>query len=184
MSIAPLCVLICIIKHSYCFIVAVLADSDVSDTTGVHVSPVDCVIVLSFFALWVFAICLFVRQWHRLRLIKPRNHGLKQKPKNLDSVKVVKRCSDSVIYSSYPLAMTRTMAAREKRLARMQTMPAIKVDPDAKSPAKKLKRDLEMPYSLALPSTFVRSLTLPSHCEDSEAPPSETHPMLTVNTKL
>ena len=175
------------------------SSSVTTDRPGIDVSPVDCIIVLSFFALWIFAICLFIRQWYRLRLIKPRNHGMRQKPKNLDSVKIVKRCSDSVIYNSYPLAMTRTMAAREKRLERMHTMPAIKVDPNEKSPARSLKQELEHPtserptfdrpvYAFMAPAACMRSLTLPSCAEDSapygdgNTSPKESHPMLTLSS--
>ena len=120
-------------------------DSDVTRGTTVHVSAVECIILLSFFVVWICSAVHFFFKWHKLRLIEPREHTLKQKPKNLDSVKIVKRSSDSVIYHNYPIAMERTMALREKRLARMQTMPAIKLDPTQRSPVRTVKQGLLLP---------------------------------------
>ena len=108
-------------------------------------SVAESVIMLAFFALWFGATFFFFRKWHKLRLIQPREHTLKQKPKNLDSVKIVQRSSDSVIYHNYTVAMERTMALREKRLARMQTMPAIKLDPTQRSPVRTVKQGLLLP---------------------------------------
>lgn len=50
-----------------------------------------------------------------------------QPPKNIETVKVVKRSTDSVIYKSYSRQLSQTMIAREKRMQRQQTMPNIKL---------------------------------------------------------
>ena len=112
-------------------------------SSGLSVSPVDVVIVTMILITWFVVIGLFINKWQHLRIVEPREYRFQHKPKNLDSIKIVQRPSDSIIYRAYPDAMTRTMAARQKRLERMQTMPAIKVDLTTKSPAEKVRRELE-----------------------------------------
>lgn len=109
----------------------------------ISVSPVDVIIVSFILVTWFIVIGVFINKWQHLRIVEPREYRFQHKPKNLDSIKIVKRPSDSVIYRAYPVAMTKTMAAREKRLGRMHTMPAIKVDLDRRSPAIKLRKEIE-----------------------------------------
>ena len=60
--------------------------------------------------------------------MQPRNYYVKHKPKNIETIKVVKRNTDSVIYRNYSSNFNITMKAREKRIQRMKTMPNIKLD--------------------------------------------------------
>ena len=84
------------------------------------------VIVVSFILLaWVLAIALFLRKWGKIRIIQSGETHYKTRPKNLDTIKIVKRQTDSIIYRNPSQQLSMTMEAREKRLARMNTMPLI-----------------------------------------------------------
>ena len=83
-------------------------------------------IVLALVA-WISAIVLFLYKWGKIRISHPTEPRFKHKPKNLDSIKVVDRPSDGVIYKSYSNQISKTMQAREeKRLQRMSTMPELR----------------------------------------------------------
>ncbi len=92
-----------------------------------EIHPGEVIIVGFILLAWFCAIALFFHKWGKLRLLndQPRfNHS----PKNIETIKVVKRATDSVIHKSHSIQYDKTMVAREKRLARMNTMPNIKVN--------------------------------------------------------
>ena len=91
------------------------------------VHPGEITIVALILIAWVCAIALFLQKWGRIRIVHNQEPRFKREFKNLDTIKVVKRPTDSVIYKSYPRQFSKTMAAREKRIERMNTMPNIKI---------------------------------------------------------
>ena len=71
------------------------------------------------------------------------------------------------------------MALREKRLQRMRTLPAIKVNPEQKSPAAVLRRDLNLPNSNTPPMLIVHRSDCRSDDEEAKLPSAtEKYPML------
>jgi len=62
----------------------------------------DAVMMLLLVIAWSVSIVLFWRRWKRFSLLGPRVQDVYQQPKNLESVEVVNRPVDSVIYASYP----------------------------------------------------------------------------------
>jgi len=78
-----------------------------------------CIVV----GLWVCAMVLFVKQWDNIRILQPQEPLFKRSPKNLDTIRIVKKSSDSVIYKNYNRKMSVTMVEREKKLLRMNTVP-------------------------------------------------------------
>ena len=108
-----------------------LSDSDVQ-AIGLKVKPGEVLIVVLILCAWFGAIALFLNKWGKIRLSTPSEPRYKHSPKNIDTVKVCKRSTDSVIYKSYPKQLSRTMLAREKRIARMNTMPNIKISENIK----------------------------------------------------
>ena len=91
------------------------------------VHPGEITIVALILIAWVCATALFLQKWGRIRIVHNQEPRFKREFKNLDTIKVVKRPTDSVIYKSYPRQFSKTMAAREKRIERMNTMPNIKI---------------------------------------------------------
>ncbi|KAK3583398.1 hypothetical protein CHS0354_040364 [Potamilus streckersoni] len=88
--------------------------------------PEEVVIILLVVAMWVVAMVLFFKQWDSIRIIQPQEHRFKHVPKNLETIRVVKKPSDSVIYKNYNRKMSLTMVEREKRrLLRMNTVPVM-----------------------------------------------------------
>lgn len=84
--------------------------------------------MLLLVAVWGLAVAYFLYKWRTMRIIQPSETRTRPYcPKNLETIKVVARHRDSVIYKSYSENMSRTMQARQKRLDRMNTMPNIKV---------------------------------------------------------
>ena len=73
--------------------------------------------------LWISAMVLFVKQWDNIRILQPMEPRFKHLPKNLDTITIVKRPQDSVIYKNYSRKMSVTMVEREKKLLRMNTVP-------------------------------------------------------------
>ena len=60
------------------------------------------VIVLSLLlGVWSLSVVVFWRRWKRFRLLGPRVVDVYQQPKNMESVTVVRRPDESVIYTSY-----------------------------------------------------------------------------------
>ena len=84
-------------------------------------------VVVFILIAWVCAILMFVHRWHKLRILPPVDAVFKNPPKNMDKIKVVKRQTDSVIYRNYSRRMSKTIIAREKHLARMNTMPELQL---------------------------------------------------------
>src|SRR6218665_2919107 len=84
--------------------------------------------MLLLLAVWACAVAYFLYKWRSMRIIQTSETRSKPYcPKNLETIKVVARHRDSVIYKSYSENMSRTMQARQKRLDRMNTMPNIKL---------------------------------------------------------
>lgn len=95
---------------------------------GLH--PEEIVIILIVLVLWVIAVILFLRQWDNIRILQPMEARYKHSPKNLETIRVVKREQDSVIYKNYNRKLSVTMIAREKkRLQRMHTAPVLPTVP-------------------------------------------------------
>ncbi len=77
---------------------------------------------------WICAIILFLQKWGKIHIVhnqEPLRHT--RKYKNLDTIKVVKKPTDSVIFKSYTSQVSKTMRAREKHIERINTMPNIKI---------------------------------------------------------
>ncbi|KAK7486064.1 hypothetical protein BaRGS_00022673 [Batillaria attramentaria] len=88
------------------------------------IRPEEVIILGVIIALWLVAFLAFLRKWSSLRILQPMEPRYKHNPKGLDSVRVVKRAQDSVIYKNYSRKMSVTMVAREnRRLQRMHTVP-------------------------------------------------------------
>jgi hypothetical protein len=101
------------------------------------VHPIEVLIVGLIVTAWICAMALFLHKWGKLRILQSAEPRYNHNPKNIETIKVVKRPTDSVIYRSYPAQLTKTMDARRKRLERMNTMPNIKVNISCESkPAK------------------------------------------------
>ena len=107
-----------------CFFFSEISPAEVR---SIHVQPGEVVLVVIIIIAWFCAIALFLHKWGRIRILQPGEPRYKHNPKNLETIKVVKRPTDSVIYRSYPKQLSRTMLAREKRIERMNTMPNIKL---------------------------------------------------------
>lgn len=73
--------------------------------------------------LWACAMVLFIKQWDNIRILQPQEPRFKHSPKNLDTITIVKKPQDSVIYKNYSRKMSLTMVEREKKLMRMNTVP-------------------------------------------------------------
>lgn len=87
----------------------------------------EVILVLMVLSAWAAAFFMFLHYWAKIRLTQPGEPRFKHEPKNLDTIKIVKRNTDMIIYKSYTKEISRTMIAREKRLERMSTMPNIKI---------------------------------------------------------
>ena len=83
----------------------------------------EALIVLVVVCLWISAMVLFIKQWDNIRILQPQEPRFKHLPKNLETITVVKRPQDSVIYKNYSRKMSVTMVEREKKLLRMNTVP-------------------------------------------------------------
>ena len=119
---------------------------------SLSVRPGEVIIVASILMAWFYAIGMFLRNWAKMRIMQPRDYNFKQQPKNLETVKVVKHQTDSVIYRNFSAERKKNMQAREKRLQRMQTMPNIKV---VDLP---LKTSIKLPAKLLAPVSPIREL--------------------------
>ena len=71
---------------------------------------------------------MFLHKWGTLRILQAPEHRYNHSPKNIETIKVVKRQTDSIIYKSYSSQISKTMVARQKRIERMNTMPNIKLN--------------------------------------------------------
>ncbi len=93
-----------------------------------EIYPGEVIIVGFILVAWFCAIALFLHKWGKLRILQNDQPRFNHSPKNIETIKVVKRATDSVIHRSHSTQYTKTMMAREKRLARINTMPNIKVN--------------------------------------------------------
>ncbi|ELT89998.1 hypothetical protein CAPTEDRAFT_229283 [Capitella teleta] len=94
----------------------------------VQVKPGEVIIVSLIVSAWICAIILFLHKWGKIRIIQPSEPRFEHAPKNLDTIKVVKTPTESVIYRSYSKNFSQAVQTREKRrIERMNTMPNIKV---------------------------------------------------------
>ena len=82
-----------------------------------------CIVLIA----WVAAFTMFVNYWGKIRFSSLPESRFRRVYKNLESIKIVKKNTDMVIYKSYTKELSRTMIARERRLQRMSTMPNIKI---------------------------------------------------------
>ena len=87
----------------------------------------EVILVLLVLSAWVAAFAMFLHYWAKIRFTQPGEPRFQRTYKNLDTIKIVKKNTDMVIYKSYTKELSKTMIAREKRLQRMSTMPNIKV---------------------------------------------------------
>lgn len=95
---------------------------------GLSVNPGEVIVVVFILTVWICTIALFVNRWSKIRITPPlRAYHSNNKPMNIDTIKVVKKNTDSVIYRNYTKEINQTMILREKRIQRMHTMPNIKV---------------------------------------------------------
>lgn len=83
----------------------------------------EAIVLVIVVGLWVCAMVLFLKQWENIRILQPQEVRYKHSPKNLHTIKVVKRAQDSIIYKNYSRKMSLTMVEREKKLMRMNTVP-------------------------------------------------------------
>ncbi|ESO95762.1 hypothetical protein LOTGIDRAFT_160309 [Lottia gigantea] len=92
-----------------------------------HTLHIEEVIIISLIVIfWFVTVVVFWRRWDSIRILQPMEPRFKHNPKNLDTIKVVKRAQDSVIYKTYSRKLSLTMVAREKhRLQRMHTAPVL-----------------------------------------------------------
>lgn len=94
------------------------------DTYGLR--PEEVIFILIVVAVWIVAMVLFYKQWDSIRILQPNEPRYKHNPKNLESIRIVKRPQDSVIYKNYSRKLSITMDEREKRrLQRMNTEPVL-----------------------------------------------------------
>ncbi|CAH1774779.1 unnamed protein product [Owenia fusiformis] len=96
-----------------------IAENEASMRTG------EIIVIVLILVAWACALALFYHKWKGIRVLQPPNPRYKHSPKNLDTIKVVKRATDSVIYKSYTRQYSKTLLAREKHIARMSTMPEL-----------------------------------------------------------
>ena len=90
-------------------------------STGIRLE--EALIVIIVVGIWACAMVLFVKQWDNIRILQPQSVRYKHSPKNLDTIRIVKKPQDSVIYKTYSRKMSLTMVEREKKLMRMNTVP-------------------------------------------------------------
>ena len=92
--------------------------------------PEELIFILIVVIVWLVAVVLFYRQWDSIRILQPVEPRYKHNPKNLETIRIVKRAQDSVIYKSYSRKLSITMLEREKRrLQRMHTAPTLPTMP-------------------------------------------------------
>lgn len=86
----------------------------------------EIIFILIVVAVWIVAMVLCYKQWDSIRILQPIEPRYKHNPKNLESIRIVKRPQDSVIYKNYSRKLSITMDEREKRrLQRMNTEPVL-----------------------------------------------------------
>ena len=76
----------------------------------------DALVIVLLVIAWSLSIVMFWRRWKRFSLLGPRVQDVYQKPKNLESVSVVRRPDDSVIYASYPKHVVTAIQVRRTSL--------------------------------------------------------------------
>jgi len=91
------------------------------------IHPAELLLIVLLLAFWAATIAVFLRKWRSIRILQPGEPRFKHAPKNLETIKVVARHRDSVIYNNYSDNLAKTMQARQKRLDRMNTMPNMKL---------------------------------------------------------
>lgn len=102
----------------------------------------EIVLIILVVGAWAGAVALFLHRWGRIRIVQQREFNFRHSPMNLDRVKIVKRCKESIIYRTYPPYIASVFDARERRHRLwMQSMPNIKVTL-ADSDTKKFNADI------------------------------------------
>ena len=93
-----------------------------------HEQTGELLLLAVIIGLWLSAIAVFLHRWKSIRIVRaPETRMASYRPKNLEAIKIVAKHRDSVIYKNLPENMSRTLAARQKRLSRMSTVPNIKL---------------------------------------------------------
>lgn len=129
-----------------------------TSTFEIDVNPFEVLVVTAIVIVWLCAIAVFVHKWKALRISNPADRRFNYKPKfkNLHTIQVkfdnkcntiiytflatnmlfnyfvvfqvIKCRADSVIHRTHTVKYNTTLAARNRRLHRMKTMPEIKLD--------------------------------------------------------
>ncbi|XP_074655229.1 uncharacterized protein LOC141908870 [Tubulanus polymorphus] len=108
----------------------------------------DFAVVLIIVVIWCVAVTIFLQKWGSIRIVQPREPRYSFKPKNLETIRVCKRPTDSVIYKTYSRQLSFTMEKREQKLERMNTLrsiEALQIEEEkkaAKQSGARPKRDL------------------------------------------
>ncbi|XP_041377970.1 uncharacterized protein LOC121390252 [Gigantopelta aegis] len=90
----------------------------------------EVVVFLILIMVWIVAVTFFFKKWDSIRILQPMEPRYKHSPKNLETIRIVKRAQDSIIYKNYSRKLSLTMFEREKkRLARLNTVPQINTLP-------------------------------------------------------
>lgn len=112
-------------------------DNDVEFTTKTELiipdeytlKPEEIVFVSLVVIVWIISVIVFIKKWDNIRILEPVEPRYRHAPKNLETIRIVKRAQDSVIYKNYGRKMSVTMLEREKkRLQRMNTLPTIEME--------------------------------------------------------
>ena len=123
-------ILFCLIIHIHLFLM--FADDGrghyVAIRHGTQTEEVIVFLILIF--VWIVAVTFFFRKWDSIRILQPMEPRYKHSPKNLETIRIVKRAQDSIIYKNYSRKLSLTMFEREKkRLERLNTVPQINTLP-------------------------------------------------------
>lgn len=90
-------------------------------STGIQLDEA-CILIVVV-GLWACVMAYFVKEWDNIRILQPQEPRFKHNPKNLETITIVKKPQDSVIYKNYGRKMSLTMVERQKKLLRMHTVP-------------------------------------------------------------
>ncbi|KAH3829180.1 hypothetical protein DPMN_131172 [Dreissena polymorpha] len=93
------------------------------ESTARGIQLEEAIVLFIVVCLWACAMVLFVKQWDNIRILEPQEPRFKHSPKNLHTIRIVKKPQDSIIYKNYSRKMSLTMVEREKKLLRMNTVP-------------------------------------------------------------
>ncbi|BFZ23715.1 hypothetical protein BsWGS_26754 [Bradybaena similaris] len=114
------------ISNNILDVINVTSDSQTEVPIRQSVQIEEIIVVTIIVVFWIVAFMAFLKKWDSIRIMQPMEPRYKHSPKNLETIKIVKRPQDSIIYKNYSRKMSTTMVAREKRrLQRMHTVPCM-----------------------------------------------------------